>query len=199
MGLSRSAIHLPYPLLCCMQIGYACSLEINFAAASNAAWWAQQMETDTFGMCDSAKSCQEASRTSDFLEAVFRIEGADMWALSVEERVSALRDQALASNDFIDACDLQAMAIQEAAMASPPPRGRPPAIQEAASASPPPPAALSPCRCRRLPLHKRLCWRLHQRLGTSSFQSSGGKMVPGVWHGRQPIATHWGRGPPHGS
>ena len=36
-------------------------------------------------------------------------------------------------------------------------------------------------------------------LGTSSFQSSGGKMVPGVWHGRQPIATHWGRGPPHGS
>jgi hypothetical protein len=36
-------------------------------------------------------------------------------------------------------------------------------------------------------------------LGTSSFQSSGGKMVPGVWHGRQPIATHWERGPPHGS
>jgi hypothetical protein len=140
MGLSRSAIHLPYPLFCCMQIGYACSLETNFAAASNSAWWAQQMETDTFGMCDSAESCQEASRTSDFLEAVFRIEGADMWALSVEERVAALRDQAVASNDFIDACDMQAMAIQEAAMASPPP----PAIQEAASASPPLPATLSP-------------------------------------------------------
>ena len=159
MGLSRSAIHLPYPLFCCMQIGYACSLEINFAAASNAAWWAQQMETDTFGMCDSAESCQEASRTSDFLEAVFRIEGADMWALSVEERVAALRDQAVASNDFIDACDMQAMAIQEAAMASPPP----PAIQEAASASLPSRLPYHHCRCRRLPLHKRLCWRLHQR------------------------------------
>jgi hypothetical protein len=36
-------------------------------------------------------------------------------------------------------------------------------------------------------------------LVTSGFQSSGSKMVPGVWLGRQPIATHWGRGPPHGS
>jgi hypothetical protein len=32
-----------------------------------------------------------------------------------------------------------------------------------------------------------------------SINKKTGKMVPGVWHGRHPIATHWEMEPPHGS